>query len=414
MFGSAVLPGRRTAAPKPASGDIVLRIAMQTPQAALASMQSTLDGLSNAEAVERLQKYGPNVVARGARKGAVLHFLSLLASPLSLLLFALAVVNYFTGQGWSAVVIAVMVVLSSLLSFVQEHRSDRAAERLRAMVATTVTVSRKDTPRPGGRRARSQPALPLPLPAQGAGKLALPLADIVPGDIVFLSVGDIVPADVRILSCKDLFLSQASLTGESMPVERSAAAVPAQPASVLDLGNIAFMGTNVASGTACALVVATGGQTAFGHIAADLASERELTSFDRGVNKFIWLMLRVMLVMVPLVFLVNGLTKGDWLEALLFAVAVAVGLAPEMLPMIITINLATGALAMARKRVIVKRLNAIQNLGAMDILCTDKTGTLTQDKVILEKHVDIFGTDSEKVTEYAYLNSYHQIGRAHV
>ncbi|MDB5855853.1 MAG: mgtA [Herminiimonas sp.] len=410
MFGSAVLPGRRARSSQPASSDVVLRIALQSPEGALTSLQCSLDGLSNGEAAERLGKYGPNVVARNARRGAVLHFISLLASPLSLLLFALAVVNYLTGQGWSAVVIAVMVVLSSLLSFVQEHRSDRAAERLRAMVATTVTVSRKDLPGPRQRRTRSQAALPSPLPAPDVGKLALPLADIVPGDIVFLSVGDIVPADVRILSCKDLFLSQASLTGESMPVERFAAAVTAQPASVLDLSNIAFMGTNVASGTACALVVATGAQTAFGHIAADLASERELTSFDRGVNKFIWFMLRVMLVMVPLVFLVNGLTKGDWLEALLFAVAVAVGLAPEMLPMIITINLATGALAMADKRVIVKRLNAIQNLGAMDILCTDKTGTLTQDKVILEKHVDIFGNDSEKVTEYAYLNSYHQTG----
>lgn len=410
MSGSAVLPGQRASHPLAASGGTVARIALQSPEAALASMQSTLDGLSSSEAAGRLHKYGPNQVARSARRGALLHFVSLLASPLSLLLLVLAVVNYLTGQGWSAVVITVMVVLSSLLSFVQEHRSDRAADRLRAMVATTVTVSRKDTPRPGGRRARSLAALPLPLSTPGAGKRALPLADIVPGDIVFLSVGDIVPADVRILSCRDLFVSQASLTGESMPVERFPAAVVAQPASVLDLANIAFMGTSVASGTACALVVATGNQTAFGRIAADLASERELTSFDLGVNKFIWLMLRVMLVMVPLVFLVNGLTKGDWLEALLFAVAVAVGLAPEMLPMIITINLAAGALAMADKRVIVKRLNAIQNLGAMDILCTDKTGTLTQDKVMLEKHVDIFGNDSEKVTEYAYLNSYHQTG----
>jgi Mg2+-importing ATPase len=410
MFGSAVLPGRRATTLVPASGDVVGRISLLDPEAALASMQSSLDGLSSSDAAGRLQQYGPNEVARGARRGAVLRFVSLLASPLSLLLFCLAGVNYLTGQGWSAVVITVMVVLSSLLSFVQEHRSDQAAERLRAMVATTVTVNRKDMPGRDGRRARSQSALPLAANTEGAGKHALPLADIVPGDIIFLSVGDIVPADVRILSCKDLFVSQASLTGESMPVERFAAAVVAQPASLLDLGNIAFMGTNVASGTACALVIATGGQTAFGHIAADLASEREITSFDRGVNKFIWLMLRVMLVMVPLVFLVNGLTKGNWLEALLFAVAVAVGLAPEMLPMIITINLAAGALAMADKRVIVKRLNAIQNLGAMDILCTDKTGTLTQDKVILEKHVDIFGHDSEKVTEYAYLNSYHQTG----
>jgi Mg2+-importing ATPase len=233
---------------------------------------------------------------------------------------------------------------------------------------------------------------------------------VVPGDIIHLSAGDIVPADVRVLTARDLFVNQASLTGESLPVEKHAVAAPAGITSALDLDNVAFMGTNVVSGTASAMVVATGARTYFGSIARQISGQREATSFDLGINRFIWLIVRFMLVMVPLVFLVNGLTKGNWLEALLFAVAVAVGLTPEMLPMIVTINLAKGALAMARKKVIVKRLNSIQNLGAMNVLCTDKTGTLTQDKVILERHVDVFGDESERVLEYAYLNSFYQTG----
>ena len=371
-------------------------------------MESSRDGLADHDVDERLEKYGPNVIAHEARHGAVRRFLTLLASPLSLLLLALAVINLFTGAAGGAIVIAVMVVLSSLLSFVQEYRSDKAAEKLRSMVSTTVTVLRKEAPEAMRKSRNTAPDVPLATP--GSQKCEQPLARIVPGDIVYLSVGAIVPADVRVLSSKDLFVSQASLTGESLPVEKFSAAVGCKSTAVFDLGNIAFMGTNVVSGTATVVVVATGVHTAFGHIAADIAGQRELTSFDRGVNRFIWLIVRFMLVMVPLVFLINGITKGDWLEALLFAVAVAVGLAPEMLPMIITINLAKGALAMSGKKVIVKRLNAIQNFGAMDILCTDKTGTLTQDKVILEKHVDILGNDSEKVTEYAYLNSFHQTG----
>lgn len=394
MFGIHTLsssPAVIAAAPASAA---IAELASRTPEAALELLQSASDGLSTREADERLRRYGPNEVAHEVRRGVLRRFLTLLASPLSLLLLGLAVVNFFIGETWGAIVIAIMVVLSSLLSFVQEYRSDQAAESLRKMVGNTVTVLRKDHP------------------AASAGPLRqeLPLAHIVPGDIVYLSVGDLVPADLRMLACKDLFVSQASLTGESMPVEKFATATTGPSASALDLHNITFMGTNVISGTATAVVVATGSNTAFGHIAADIAGARELTSFDRGVNVFTWLMMRVMLVMMPLVFLANGLSKGDWLSALLFAVAVAVGLAPEMLPMIITINLAKGALAMSRKKVIVKRLNAIQNFGAMDILCTDKTGTLTQDKVILEKHVDITGKDSDKVTEYAYLNSFHQTG----
>jgi Mg2+-importing ATPase len=389
-----------TAATQPAAAAAAaatLRFARQEPSAVLAALASGADGLAEAEAALRLKRHGPNAVRHRARRNVLLRFLSLLASPLSLLLLALAVVNFLTGETWSGSVIAIMVVLSSLLSFVQEHRSDRAAEQLRSMVRTTTTVLRGSA---GG-----------PLPRE------VPLAELVPGDIVLLSAGAIVPADLRLLSCRDLFVSQSALTGEAMPVEKQAHALPpnadggdAPAPAALDLPNIAYMGSTVVSGSARGVVVASGDATSFGQIAADLSGQRELTSFDRGVNKFVWLMMRVMLVMVPLVFLLNGFGKGDWLHALLFAVAVAVGLAPEMLPMIITINLAKGALAMSGKKVIVKRLNSIQNFGAMDVLCTDKTGTLTQDRVILEKHLDIGGKDSARVTEYAYLNSVYQTG----
>ncbi|WP_255365331.1 magnesium-translocating P-type ATPase [Collimonas sp. OK242] len=395
-----------TPSPAQSASDTLFQIAALDHDALLKHLQSSADGLLDGEARRRLAQYGPNLVAHEVRKGAFLRFLGLLASPLSLMLLALAVVNFFTGESWGALVIAVMVVLSSLLSFIQEYRSDKAAQSLRSLVATKVTVLRRDVPKQG----LVPGSAPKPVPAHAPLRRDIALSQIVPGDIIFLSVGDIVPADVRILASKDFFVSQASLTGESLPVEKFSQAIPSHAGVATDLGNVALMGTNVLSGTATAVVAITGGQTCFGHVATDIAGQRALTSFDRGINKFIWLIMRFMLIMVPLVFLVNGFTKGNWLEALLFAVAVAVGLAPEMLPMIVTINLAKGALAMSRKKVIVKRLNAIQNFGAMDILCTDKTGTLTQDLVILEKHIDIFGNDSQKVTEYAYLNSYHQTG----
>jgi len=376
-------PAQRAAPPSAELGVI----AALDADAVLARLRSRAAGLDNAEARERLRLHGPNTVARQRRSGAALRFLKLLASPLSLLLLVLALVNFLTGQTWSGIMIAVMVVLSSALAFFQEHRSDQAAERLRSMVRTTTRVLRG-----------------------AAAPLELPLAELVPGDIVLLSAGTMVPADLLILSCRDLFISQSALTGESLPVEKRGQAIRANGVAVLNLDNLAYMGSTVVSGSANAVVLATGGATYFGQLAADLAGVRELTSFDRGVNQFVWLMVRVMLVMTPLVFLLNGYGKGDWLQALLFAVAVAVGLAPEMLPMIVTINLAKGALAMAGKKVIVKRLNAIQNFGAMDVLCTDKTGTLTQDRVILERHVDIDGRPSMRVTEYAYLNSYYQTG----
>jgi Mg2+-importing ATPase len=386
----------------------LLALARLSPDQVLARLTSSADGLLDREAAERLRQVGLNEITHQAEKHPLLRFVEVLFTPLSVLLLLLAGVNAFTGEVDGAIVIALMVVLSSLLSFVQEYRSSKAAERLRAMVSTKCTVLRND-PRVGGPQEVSA-YFRVVLRPRGAERREMPLTDVAPGDIVYLSAGDIVAADVRILAARDLFVNQAALTGESMPVEKFARVASETVRSALDLDNVAFMGTNVVSGTATAVVALTGSNTYFGAIARTVSQTRETTSFEKGVHRFIWLMLRFMLVMVPLVFVVNGITKGDWLEAFLFAVAVAVGLAPELLPMIVTINLGKGALAMAAKKVIVKRLNSIQNLGAMDVLCTDKTGTLTQDRVVLEHHVDIHGVESERVLELAFLNSFHQSG----
>ena len=284
-----------------------------------------------------------------------------------------------------------MVVLAILTGFIQEHRSNQAAAKLRAMVKTTATVMR--------RGATGSPDV-----------VDIPIEQLVTGDIVHLSAGDMIPADLRLLSARDLFINQAALTGEAMPVEKSSAVYLGDKTDAIELPNICFMGANVVSGYASGVVIHTGRQTLFGAIAGRIAGQRTLTAFDQGIDRFTWLMIRFIAVMVPAVFLINGLSKGNWLEALLFALAVAVGLTPEMLPMIVTVNLAKGALAMSDKRVIVKRLNAIQNFGAMDILCTDKTGTLTQDKIILKRHIDMRGEESRLVLEYAYLNSHFQSG----
>ena len=395
--------------PKESSEKELLEIGKLTPDETLAHLDSSYDGLLDRDADERLEIFGLNAVAQETHKHPFKAFLQVFLTPLPLLLLVLAGLNYATGEVSGAVVIALIVFLSSTFAFVQEYRSSKAAERLKAMVSTTVTVLRKD--KRLGVPDEVSKHFPVTLKVKGSEKREVPLTHVVPGDIIQLSAGDLIPADVRILQARDLFVNQAALTGESLPVEKFAAAVTRRVMnSALELENLAFMGTNVVSGTALAVVAMTGKRTYFGGIAADVTGQRQLTSFDKGVQRFIWLMIRFMLVMVPLVFLINGFTKGDWLEAFLFAVAVAVGLTPEMLPMIVTINLAKGALAMARKKVIVKRLNSIQNFGAMDVLCTDKTGTITQDQVILERHVDVYGDESARVLEYAYLNSYYQSG----
>jgi Mg2+-importing ATPase len=395
------------AAAKPPSNSLV-EYSMLDNEAVLARLETSLDGLLGRESEERLERYGENSVAHEEKKGPLRRLFELFATPLSLLLIGLAVVNELTGEIRGAIVIGLMVVLSVVLTFIQEYRSSQAAEKLRAMVHTTTSVRRKDK-RAGVPEEINRVFLVDIRPGPPVS-VEVPLAHVVPGDIIQLSAGDMIPADVRLLSAKDLFVNQAALTGEALPVEKFPAPAPAGVKSAIDLPNICFMGSNVVSGTAVAVVVATGGSTYFGAVASSMAAPRQLTSFDRGINRFVWLMIRFMLVMVPLVFLINGFTKHNWLEALMFALAVAVGLTPELMPMIVTINLGKGALAMSRKRVIVKRLNSIQNFGAMDILCTDKTGTLTQDKVILERHVDTAGVDSSHVLELAYLNSYYQSG----
>jgi P-type Mg2+ transporter len=352
----------------------------------LRTLGSRAGGLSEAEAVERLSLHGPNEVAREKHPSSVLRLLGNIKNPLVLLLLALGVLSYLTGDVRATVVIFAMVVLGVVLRFFQEMRADHAAEKLKAMVSSTATVVRDGT------------------------EAEVPLKTLVPGDVIRLAAGDMVPADVRVLTAKDLFLNQSALTGESLPVEKKAEALSADIQNPLELPNICHLGSNVESGSATAVVVQTGDRTYFGSLAASIIGQRQLTSFDKGVNQFTWLMIRFIAVMVPAVFLINGLSKHNWLEAFLFSMAVAVGLTPEMLPMIVTVNLSKGALSMARRKVIVKRLDAIQNFGAMDVLCTDKTGTLTQGRIVLEKHLDAQGEPSERVLHYGYLNSYHHTG----
>ena len=364
----------------------LLEQARADPDTFLKELGSQLGGLSETEADSRLKQVGTNEIAREKRQSALMRLLGTVKNPLVLLLMALGVLSFLTGDLRATVVIFVMVVLGVVLRFFQEMRADNAAEKLQAMVSNTATLVRE------GKEAE------------------VSLKMLVPGDTVRLAAGDMVPADVRVLSAKDLFLNQVALTGEALPVEKKAAPSSPDVQNPLELPNICFLGSDVESGSATAVVIHTGNRTYFGSLAASLVGQRQLTSFDLGINKFTWLMIRFIAVMVPAVFLINGLSRRNWLEAFLFAMAVAVGLTPEMLPMIVTVNLSKGALAMARKKVIVKRLNAIQNFGAMDVLCTDKTGTLTQGKIVLEKHLDAQGGPSERVLQYGYLNSYHHTG----
>ncbi len=389
-----------------------IREARNSVGTTLTNFRASGDGLTEAEAAARLAKDGPNEVAHDRRPPVSVQLLHAFANPFIAVLMTLAAISSITDiiiplrNGEAAdytgvVIIVTMVILSALLRFWQEYRSGKAADALKAMVRTTATV----------RRRSNDDAEP------HTGEI--PMAAIVVGDIVQLSAGDMIPADIRLLESRDLFVSQAALTGEALPVEKydtlggagkSATAAADDDANALDLPTICFMGTNVVSGTATAIVVATGARTYFGSLAKAIVGSRAETAFDRGVNSVSWLLIRFMLVMVPVVLLINGFTKGDWTNAFLFALAVAVGLTPEMLPMIVSSNLAKGAVAMARRKVVVKRLNAIQNFGAMDVLCTDKTGTLTQDRIILEQHLDIHGERDDAVLRHAWINSHHQSG----
>ncbi len=352
----------------------------------LARFHTTPAGLSEAEASRRLTQHGPNVIAQEQRGSQLRILLRAFLNPLVVLLAFLAVISMLTEESREAIMMSIMVVLGVGLRFIQESRADAAAAKLKAMIHVTATVLRD-------------------------GQLReLPLGHLVPGDLVELSAGDMIPADLRLVTAKDLFVTQSSLTGETYPVEKHAAREDDGGKPVLELRNLCFLGTSVESGAGTGVIVATGLNTYLGGMAKMLVEAPAPTAFDKGVSRFTWLMIRFMAVMVPLVFLINGLTKHNWMDAFFFALAVAVGLTPEMLPMIVTVCLSKGAIAMSRKKVIVKRLHAIQNLGAMDILCTDKTGTLTLDRVILERYCDVVRHENPMVLRLAYLNSHFQTG----
>uniref|UniRef100_UPI002AA0AF0C magnesium-translocating P-type ATPase n=2 Tax=Providencia TaxID=586 RepID=UPI002AA0AF0C len=392
---------------------IVGEQANKTMEQVLNEYQTNLLGLTDNEALDRLVEQGENEVAHEKAPPAWKQLLSSFKNPFIFVLMTLAIVSFFTDyfiperQGeetdlTGVIIIVTMVLLSGLLRFWQEYRTNKAAEALKSLVRTTATVFRRDNKT--GRSVRKE----------------VPIKCLVPGDIVLLSAGDMVPADLKLVESRDLFISQAILTGESIPVEKydtlgDVSAKSIDPISLtenelLEISNICLMGTNVTSGTARGIVVATGAKTYLGSLAKSIVGSRAQTAFDRGVNSVSWLLIRFMLVMVPIVLLINGFTKGDWFEATLFSLAVAVGLTPEMLPMIVSSNLAKGAIAMSKHKVIVKRLNAIQNFGAMDVLCTDKTGTLTQDRIILEHYLGSNGEKDNQVLQLAWLNSFNQSG----
>jgi P-type Mg2+ transporter len=364
----------------------VLEAARKDGEDLLQSLRTTSAGLTQAEARKRAAGVGPNEVAQEKPQGWFIRLLKIVRNPLVILLAALSAISFATGDARAGTVMAMMVLLSVVLRFWQEARADAAAAKLKAMIHVTATVIRDGE------------------------SSEIPLRDLVPGDMIKLSAGDMIPGDVRVFSSKDLFVSQGSLTGESLPVEKFHDPETKDVSSPTELKNTCFMGTSVESGTATAVVVTTGVNTYFGSMASSITGERVLTSFDQGINRFTWLMIQLMAVMVPLVFLINGFTKHDWKGAFFFALAVAVGLTPEMLPMIVSVCLSKGALAMSRRKVIVKRLNSIQNFGGMDILCTDKTGTLTEDRVVLQRHCDVAGRETEEVLLDGYLISYFQTG----
>jgi P-type Mg2+ transporter len=366
---------------------------------ALHLLNTSLEGLSESQARSYLEKYGLNEIAREKPPKWYIQLLKTFQNPLAILLISLAIISLVTGDAKAAVIIVIMVIFSVILRFSQEFRSSQAAEKLRELVKTTATVSRKDEPKDVSSDVLQE-------------KQEIPIKFLVPGDIIHLSAGDMIPADVRLIAARDLFVSQGTLTGESLPVEKHAI-LPDDQTQIknpLDLATLCFLGTNIVSGTGIAVVVETGSNTYLGTLAETLVGQKTMTSFNKGVNDISLLLLRFMLVMVPIVFVINGVLKGNWGEAFFFALSVAVGLTPEMLPMIVTANLARGAIAMSEKKVIVKNIDAIQNFGAMDILCTDKTGTLTQDRIILKLHLDVYGEENDDVLEFAYLNSYYQTG----
>ncbi len=379
------------------TSDLYAGFANRTPDEALAAFGVTLEGLDERAVRESRERFGANKIVHEKKETWAKKIVKAFATPFTLVLVVLAGVSFFTDYAAApagqkdpsaAVIILAIVGISTFMSFVQSVRSSQAAEKLGAMVRLSAKVIRKGL----------------------AEDEELPMEEIVRGDVVHLSAGDMIPADMRIVHSKDLFVSQSSMTGESHPVEKFADVEDTAGKSVTDYRNIVFMGSSVVTGAAVAVVVAVGGHTQFGRIASDVLKEKCDTSFDRGIRSVSWLLIRFMAVMAPTVLVINGLTKGNWLEAFLFAVSVSVGLTPEMLPMIVTTNLVKGTMDMSRRGTVIKNVRSIQNFGAIDILCTDKTGTLTQDRVVLQRHLDVTGNEDPRVLWHAFFNSYYQTG----
>ena len=377
----------------PSLSEQCLKMAHLSEQELWETFNTHPEGLNAAEVEQARATHGENKLPAQQPQPWWVHLWLCYRNPFNILLTVLAAVSYATEDLFAAVVIVLMVGISTLLNFVQEARSTKAADTLKAMVSNTATVLRV-------------------INDKGESCwVELPIDQLVPGDIIKLAAGDMIPADLRVIQARDLFVAQASLTGESLPVEKVAQTREPDQTNPLECDTLCFMGTNVVSGTAQAMVIATGANTWFGQLAGRVSEqESEPNAFQKGISRVSMLLIRFMLVMAPIVLVINGYTKGDWWEAALFALSVAVGLTPEMLPMIVTSTLARGAVKLSKQKVIVKHLDAIQNFGAMDILCTDKTGTLTQDKIVLENHTDISGKVSERVLQTAWLNSHYQTG----
>ena len=378
------------------AGDRLALAAMLDANTLLKKLKTARDGLSEAQIRTSRDLFGSNVITRGKKQSLFSRLVGAFINPFTAILLGLAAVSTCTDIVWAepgeanpktVIIIMTMVMISGLLRFVQEARSGAAAENLLKMIKTTTCVQRREL-----------------------GRAEIPLEEVVVGDIVYLAAGDMIPADMRIIQAKDLFVSQSALTGESVAIEKIASEVESGLSSMAECPNLAFMGSNVVSGSAMGVVVATGDSTIFGEMAKSITAKPAQTSFEKGINQVSWVLIRFMLIMVPLVLFINGFTKGDWVDAALFALSIAVGLTPEMLPMIVTTCLAKGAVSMAHEKTIIKNLNSIQNLGSMDILCTDKTGTLTLDKVVLQYHLNIHGQDDIRVLRHAFLNSYYQTG----
>lgn len=360
--------------------------AINEPVFAFTELKSKEDGITREDAKKRIKTYGINSLADDKKANHFLRFFNIIKSPINILLISLALISLFVGDLKAFIVIVVMVSLSVILNFYQETKAGIAANKLKSIIHTKTTVIRNGE------------------------KFEIDMKEVVPGDIIYIYSGTIIPGDIRLITSKDLSINQAMLTGESLPIEKHVVESNKNIDSVIDYCNLCFLGTSVESGVATAIVLNTGKKTYLGMIANDINTSEHISDFDKQLKLFVMLILKFMMVMVPTVFLLNGIFKGNWFEAFLFALAVAVGMAPEMVTTIVAMNLYKGALVLSKKKVIVKHLDAIENFGTMDILCTDKTGTLTEGKVALEKYLDVYGKDSEKTLHYGFINSFFQTG----